>query len=61
MHFTSDLGVDRLRPSDLIRPQNAPKILALDVKCEADSMQIVLKFDKPFHGIVYSKVSRFGA
>ncbi|KAF0300209.1 hypothetical protein FJT64_027243 [Amphibalanus amphitrite] len=51
----NELDVDQLSAADLIRPLNAPQILSLDVKCGADNMQIQLKFDRPFNGIVYSK------
>lgn len=32
-----------------------PKIIHLDVKCEKNLMRISIDFDKPFHGIIYSK------
>lgn len=32
-----------------------PKIIHLDVKCEKNLMKVSIEFDKPFHGIVFSK------
>ncbi|XP_065352848.1 cuticlin-4 [Cloeon dipterum] len=32
-----------------------PKIVQLDVKCEKNFMKVLLAFDKPFYGIVFSK------
>lgn len=32
-----------------------PKITHLDVKCEKNLMRVSIDFDKPFHGIIYSK------
>ncbi|XP_059485708.1 cuticlin-4-like [Neocloeon triangulifer] len=32
-----------------------PKIVQLDVKCEKNFMKVLLVFDKPFYGIVFSK------
>ncbi|XP_055942183.1 uncharacterized protein LOC129972179 [Argiope bruennichi] len=32
-----------------------PKIIHLDVKCEKNLMRVAIDFDKPFHGIIYSK------
>lgn len=32
-----------------------PKIVHLDVKCEKNLMKVVVEFDKPFHGIIFSK------
>lgn len=34
---------------------DTPKIVSLDVKCEKKGMKVFLQFDKPFHGIVFSK------
>lgn len=32
-----------------------PKITSLDVQCEKNLMKVSVKFDKPFHGIIFSK------
>ncbi|XP_015911955.1 uncharacterized protein [Parasteatoda tepidariorum] len=32
-----------------------PKIIHLDVKCEKNLMKVTIEFDKPFHGVVFSK------
>ncbi|XP_035209892.1 uncharacterized protein LOC118184338 [Stegodyphus dumicola] len=32
-----------------------PKIIHLDVKCEKNLMKVSIEFDKPFHGIIFSK------
>ncbi|CAN7993732.1 unnamed protein product [Ixodes hexagonus] len=32
-----------------------PKIVHLDVKCEKNLMKVVVEFDTPFHGIIFSK------
>ncbi|XP_015922589.1 uncharacterized protein [Parasteatoda tepidariorum] len=38
----------------IISPE-MPKIVHLDVKCEKNLMRVSIDFDKPFHGIIYSK------
>ncbi|XP_064457113.1 uncharacterized protein LOC135367949 [Ornithodoros turicata] len=32
-----------------------PRIVHLDVKCEKNLMKVVVEFDKPFHGLIFSK------
>ncbi|CAG0881164.1 unnamed protein product [Darwinula stevensoni] len=41
-------------PWPLAQPE-MPKIVALDVKCEKNLMKVSIQFDKPFHGIIFSK------
>ncbi|KAK8777873.1 hypothetical protein V5799_020784 [Amblyomma americanum] len=41
-------------PWPLPQPE-MPKIVHLDVKCEKNLMKVVVEFDKPFHGIIFSK------
>lgn len=33
-----------------------PKIVSLEVKCERSVMRVFIAFDKPFHGVIFSKV-----
>ena len=34
------------------------KIVSLEVKCEKNVMRVYIAFDKPFHGVIFSKVHR---
>jgi len=33
-----------------------PKIVTLEVKCEKNVMRVFVAFDKPFYGVIFSKV-----
>ena len=40
------------------RPKDMANIKDLDVMCGKQHMEVTITFDKPFNGIVFSKVSR---
>ncbi|XP_075678961.1 uncharacterized protein LOC113798930 isoform X1 [Dermatophagoides pteronyssinus] len=44
-------------PSSSLSASNndQPKITFLDVKCDRNSMKVSIHFDKPFHGVIFSK------
>ncbi|KAM7305592.1 uncharacterized protein LOC8036808 [Ixodes scapularis] len=59
-HLTDPHAVAAVTPQDpgdpwpLGRP-DMPQIKSLNVKCEKNHMKVFLEFDRPFHGMIFSK------